>query len=83
MESEGEDYVVCGVNMDVAERVEEEILLSLPAHAVSRKVTNDSRDQRAQSVSAKPVKSAGTIQGSADAAMQISPFAKLVELKKK
>ena len=83
MESEGEDYVVCGVNMDVAERVEEEILLSLPAHAVSRKVTNDSRDQRAQSANSKPARSASTIQEPADAAKKISPFAKLVELKKK
>ncbi|MEO8384931.1 MAG: YceD family protein [Betaproteobacteria bacterium] len=83
MESEGEDYIVCGVNMDVAERVEEEILLSLPAHAVSRKETNDSRGERAQPISSKPVKSAKAIQQPAEAGKKISPFAKLVELKKK
>ena len=83
MESEGEDFIVCGVNMDVAERVEEEILLSLPAHAVRREETNNSRDERAKSVGNKPTKPAETIQVPAGAAKKISPFAKLVELKKK
>lgn len=35
LESENEDYIVCGTNMVVAQRVEEEILLSLPAQTVS------------------------------------------------
>ena len=83
MESEVEDFIVCGVNMDVAERVEEEILLSLPAHAVSREETNDGRDERAKSVSNKLTKRATTIQEPPSAGKKISPFAKLVELKKK
>ena len=83
MESEGVDFVVCGVNMDVAERVEEEILLSLPAHAVRREEKDDSRNERANSVINKPTKRATTIQEPANAGKKISPFAKLVELKKK
>ena len=83
MESEGEDFIVCGLNMDVAERVEEEILLSLPAHAVRREETNNSRDERAKSVSNKPTKRVATIQEPVGAGKKISPFAKLVELKKK
>ena len=83
MESEGEDFIVCGVNMDVAERVEEEILLSLPAHAVRCEETNDRRDERAKSVSNKPAMRATTIQQPAGVGRKISPFAKLVELKKK
>ncbi len=83
LESEGEDFIVCGVSMDVAERVEEEILLSLPAHAVRSEETNNSSDERAKSVSNKPTKRATTAQEPAGTGKQISPFAKLVEWKKK
>jgi hypothetical protein len=83
MESEGEDYIVCGINMDVAERIEEEILLSLPAHTVHRNETKDARDERTHSASSKSAKSAQVNQQPAEQGKKISPFAKLVELKKK
>ena len=83
MESEGEDFIVGGLNMDVAERVEEEILLSLPAHAVRREEKDDSRNERANLVVNKPTERATTILQPASAGKKISPFAKLVELKKK
>ena len=88
MESDSEDYIVCGANMQVAERVEEEILLSLPAHAVRRSETIDSRDVRSTenkvaSVVGKSPTAAKVSEAPASAGKKISPFAKLAELKKK
>ena len=69
-EADDEDYIVCPAEMDVVERVEEEILLNLPSQAVR----NDS------AVAAK--RSAPGQQGEATGTKAASPFAKLAELKK-
>ena len=82
MESENEDFIVCGAKMDVAERIEEEILLSLPAHAVNRREMIESRVERAQGGGKLAL---NTIVSKAPVAEgnKIFPFAKLAELKKK
>lgn len=86
MESETEDYIVCGAKMAVAGRVEEEILLGLPANAVNRGGMIDLLDNSAG-------KNTGIGQGASRKNLalakvpvaegrKISPFAKLAELKK-
>ena len=82
MESENADFIVCGAKMDVAERVEEEILLSLPAHAVNRRDMIESRGEREQGVGKLAMKAVMSKAPVADD-NKISPFAKLAELKKK
>ena len=81
MESENEDFIVCGANMNVAERVEEEILLSLPAHAVNRREMIESRVERSRA--GKVVMKAAAPNTPIAESNKISPFAKLAELKKK
>ena len=84
MESENEDYVVCGAEMNVSERVEEEILLGLPAHAVNRSEMILSRtagakaDGRIKTPTVAEPSAAPVIEGK-----KIFPFAKLAELMKK
>ena len=82
-ESESEDYVVCGAEMNVAERVEEEILLSLPAHTVNRSGMKNSRIERVENGEIKPAPSANTSNAPGTEGRKISPFAKLAALKKK
>ena len=77
MESENEDYIVCGGTMDVGARIEEEILLSLPAHAVKRGGLNVG-DRRELSG-----KSAKMTDAPVAAENKLFPFAKLAALKKK
>ena len=84
MESETEDYVVCGAAMDVLERVEEEILLSLPAHAVNRSELLESRTEHKNSIGKAKVSGAPKPQRApVPEGRKISPFAKLAELMKK
>jgi hypothetical protein len=82
LESEFEDYVVSGPDMDVAERVEEEILLSLPSHTVTRDALNgfDAEQPVPNGVKAQ---AAGMPKIVGVEGKKISPFAKLAELKKK
>ena len=79
MESESEDYIVCGANMNVAERVEEEILLSLPVHSVKSGKTTDQHGGVHGKLAKTPIVSKAPLTES----KKISPFAKLAELKKK
>lgn len=72
LESEDEDYVVCDAEMDVMERIEEEILLDLPpAYAGHR---DGAKAAVRNALPAEPA-SGGSI--------VVSPFARLAELKKK
>ncbi|MEQ1517526.1 MAG: hypothetical protein ABL931_13670, partial [Usitatibacteraceae bacterium] len=82
MESEFEDYVVCGAEMDVAERVEEEILLSLPPHAVTRFAVAESAAPHEVAGRSKKPLALGSLEAEGET-KKISPFAKLVALKKK
>ena len=76
-EADDEDYIVCGAEMDVRERVEEEILLDLPRAAVasmaSAGTTKAKRDSRV-GLAVRSEKVTGT---------RILPFAKLAEWKNK
>ena len=77
LESTDEDYVICTTEMNVMERVEEEILLDLPSSLI-----------RGGGESGKAVKSATSVKPDASAlgsatSARVSPFARLVELKKK
>jgi uncharacterized metal-binding protein YceD (DUF177 family) len=74
LESEDEDYMICGSEMNVMERVEEEILLDLPS-ALAGHVEPAGK-------SAKPVGTAATASGSPPKS-KISPFAGLAEWKKR
>ena len=82
MESDNVDYIVCGTEMDLLERVEEEILLSLPAYAVNRSEMIESREERTVSSRKRP-KTAKVFEVPFAEGKKISPFAKLAELKKK
>ncbi len=79
-ESDDEDYVVCSGEMDVMERIEEEILLNLPFNAVRRSDVNPS-DVGAGGKAGKDAPR-GKPQGAATPAKKVSPFAKLAALKK-
>ena len=82
-EADDEDYIVCGAEMDIRERVEEEILLDLPQAAVanlagvqtmaSERTTQAARDYDAE-LPVRAEKVTGT---------RILPFAKLAEWKNK
>ena len=76
MESDDEDYIVCGAELDVMERVEEEILLDLPA-AFGGQIGPVSGPKTVSSNTATRATIPGAVAG------KISPFAKLAELKKK
>ena len=83
MESEDEDYIVCGPEVDIAERVEEEILLNLPVNAVNRSEMPGNGSASATGGGNSAVVTKVTADGQAAEAKKISPFAKLVGLKKK
>jgi uncharacterized metal-binding protein YceD (DUF177 family) len=83
MESENEDYIVCGASMIVAERVEEEILLNLPAQAVNRSEALGSRQASTTGSTAKLVRTSIASESILAGGDKISPFAKLAKLKKK
>lgn len=74
LEADDEDYIVCDGEMNVLERVEEEILLDLPATAISSAVMGKSRKTAA--MGARPSSAPAAIKKN-------SPFARLAELKKK
>jgi uncharacterized protein len=74
LESEDEDYIICGTEMNVMERIEEELLLDLPSALV--------RHLEPAGKSVKSAKAGAMTPGSATNA-KISPFARLAELKKK
>lgn len=71
-ESDDEDYVVCPAEMDVVERIEEEILLNLPSNVVR---SGDAPAVTAMNKGRGPKTAAAEV-GAA------SPFAKLAGLKK-
>ena len=77
LESEDEDYIICGTEMNVMERIQEEILLDLPSAIVRQPEAEGKSAKSANSATAKVV-----IQGIVTNA-KISPFARLAELKKK
>ena len=81
MESESEDYVICGANMLVAERIEEEILLSLPTQAVDRREMIDSIDKTTPRGRGKLSAQAKMSAAPVTEGKKISPFAKLAGLK--
>ena len=83
MESENEDYVVCGSNMDVADRVEEEVLLNMPAQTVSFKALSEMGIDRLATEIKNDVKCAEKLQITAPDGNKQSPFAKLAEWQKK
>lgn len=70
LESEDEDYVVCGTELEIRATIEEEVLLDLPVASVS--------GVAAAGVSPAKPKAPAMAPGK-----KISPFAKLAELKKK
>ena len=80
MESATEDYVICGAEMNIVERVEEEILLSLPAQTVNRSEMIAAHEGRKDK---DAVGIANTPKAAVADGTKISPFAKLAELKKK
>lgn len=71
MESADEDYIVCGTELGVTERIEEEILLNLPSAFGGQ--PGEAAPARTATKNVIPGKVAG----------KISPFAKLAQLKKK
>lgn len=79
-ESATEDYIVCGAEMNIAARIEEEILLNLPAHAINRREMLE-----AHADDPKPVKQAPARQAPSravePASNKILPFARLADLK--
>ena len=83
MESATEDYVICGAEMDILERVEEEILLSLPAQTVNRNEMIASHDAAKVGGAAGLPKIANVSRPAPADTTKISPFAKLSALKKK
>lgn len=83
LESESEDYIICATNMVVAERVEEEILLSLPAQAVNRRGMIESLEKPATGGRGISPMQAKMSTAPVAEGKKISPFAKLAGLKKK
>ena len=83
MESENEDYVVCGANMDVAERVEEEVLLSLPAQTVSYKAMSEVGLDRLDTGTNIVLENATKLKAPVTSGEKQSPFAKLAKWQKK
>lgn len=83
MESEDEDYIVCGSELDIAERVEEEILLNLPANAVNRSEMFAPGSASSTGGGIGRVKTKVTADAQTAEGKKISPFAKLAGLKKK
>lgn len=79
LESEDEDYIVCGAGMNVMDRIEEEILLDLPA-ALARRGEPAGKTVKVAVPAGKKIDSV-TPEVAANA--RISPFARLAELKKK
>ncbi|MBL0122351.1 MAG: hypothetical protein IPP88_06335 [Betaproteobacteria bacterium] len=74
LESEDEDYIVCWPEMNVMERVEEEILLDLPSALAISPQPPGKREGFASA-------NAGTPDNAPNA--RVSPFAGLAELKRK
>lgn len=72
LEADDEDYIVCSGEMDVLERVEEELLLDLPVTAISVTAAGKARTGNSSASVAAPT-----------AVKKNSAFAKLAELKKK
>ena len=83
LESENEDYVVCGANMVVAQRVEEEVLLSLPAQTVSYKAMIEMGLDRLGTGTNISVGNATKLKVPVTSGEKKSPFAKLAEWQKK
>ena len=84
-ESDDEDYIVCGAEFDVLARIQEEILLALPASTPGAVAQNSGTLKSSKSSKVLPGLSKASkpsaTPGSADR-QQESPFAKLAALKK-
>lgn len=84
-ESATEDYIVCAAEMNIAARIEEEILLNLPAHAINRREMLEAHADDPKPVKQAPVKQAPVRQASGQAvepaSHKILPFARLADLK--
>ena len=78
-ESDDEDYIVCAGEMNVLERVVEEILLSLPTAYMRG---DEPRVKAVKSSSVAATQSATTTRAANGAVAKVSPFARLAELKK-
>lgn len=83
LESENEDYVVCGANMDVAQRVEEEVLLSLPSQTVSYKAMIEMKNDQQGIETNNSAGNATKLNVPANNGEKSSPFAKLAEWQRK
>ena len=82
-ETEDEDYIVCAAEMNVMERVEEEILLDLPSALLKRAGTvNKSATSKTNAKSPASPASDGSATVDTCTA-KVSPFARLAVLKKK
>ena len=79
LESEDEDYIICASGMNVMERIEEEILLDLPA-ALARHAGPTGKSAK---IAAKSVNKAEAMTPVDATNARVSPFARLAELKKK
>ncbi len=77
LESADEDYILCGAEMNVMERIEEEILLNLPV-ALARQLEPAEKSAKSSTpVNAKAKKPASVT------VAKSSPFARLAELKRR
>ncbi len=79
-ESDDEDYIVCAAEMNVLERVAEEVLLSLPTAFVSGVDPAVKTTKSGPIVASHAAKSERAANG---ASARVSPFARLAELKKR
>ncbi len=79
-ETDDEDYIVCAGEMNVLERVAEEILLSLPTAFIRG---DESGLKAVKSGTDAATRSPKTIPAANSIVAKVSPFARLSELKKK
>jgi uncharacterized protein len=80
-EAEDEDYVVCGAEFDVLARIQEEILLALPA-ATPRKMSKAEHEAEKRANPRSKSSALPTIDETNDE-KPVSPFAKLAALKRR
>jgi uncharacterized protein len=80
-EADDEDYVVCGAEFDVLARIQEEILLALPA-ATPRKMSKAENEAEKRANPRSKSLASPTIDEMTDQKL-VSPFAKLAALKRR
>lgn len=79
-ESALEDYIVCGDQMLIAARIEEEILLNLPAQAINRREMLQMHADDRKPAKQSPQPQGKDVQPAGDG-NKILPFARLADLK--